>query len=201
LINNVPIDPGSDKSGTSTLAKVAIMLMLPMLVAIVVACGDNSGGGNPPAATPVPYANSPEGKPPGLGAPVPDPKEQTETKAAGQLPGFISQAGTLATKVSALYQGALDHYDAYSHVPCYCGCAVYTTAHTSLASCFVKSHNADGTVTFTDHSVSCDLCQSAAQMTVDGLAQGTPLKDVRANIFTKLKYTKIWTDTPPVPAQ
>src|SRR6478672_6025162 len=102
------------------------MLLLPLLIAIV-AC-DSNGAGSAPAATPTvaAYSNSPEGKPPGLGAPVPDPKEATETVAAGKLPTFISQAApSLVNKITSDYQGAVDHYDAYSHVPCYCGCAIY----------------------------------------------------------------------------
>jgi hypothetical protein len=195
----------NNRGGTSTLVKVAVMLLLPVLVVMVAACGDNgsSGGGAPtsaPTVARVPYQNSPEGKPPGLTGSVPDPKEAVETKPAGQLPDFIAaQTGSLSAKVTALYQGAVDHYDDYSHVPCYCGCAAYMTAHTSLASCYIQSKNADGSITFTAHSASCDICQGVAQMTLDGIAQGTPLKDVRSAVFDKFKYTKIWTDTPPVP--
>ena len=118
------------------------------------------------------------------------------------MPDFITKmaAGPARDTTTALYQGAVDHHDAYSHIPCYCGCAAYTTVHKSLADCFLKSPpTAAGEATFTDHSITCGLCQEAAQMTVDGLAQNTPLKDIRAAVFTKLKYTGIWTDTPPVP--
>jgi hypothetical protein len=195
-----------ESAGAPRSVKVAAMLLLPVLVAAIVACDSGSGSNgptavatNPPVAA-APYANSPEGKPPGLNAPVPDPKEVIETKPAGQLPDFISQLqGKALTKTTALYQGALDNYDAYSHVPCYCGCAIYTTAHKSLGECFIKQKTADGQVAFTDHSLTCDLCQTAAQMTLDGLAQHTPLADVRAGIFKKLSYTGIWTDTPPAP--
>lgn len=190
--------------GTPRPVKVAAMLLLPLLVAAVVAC--DTGTGTAPANTPTtaavePYANSPEGKPPlfKAGQSIPDPKEALETKPAGQLPDFISQADpNFRTKVTTLYQGAMDHYDAYGHVPCYCGCAIYATPHMSLAECFIKNKADNGDLTFTDHSLTCDLCQTAAQMTVDGLAQNTPLKDLRSAIFAKLKYTRIWTDTPPV---
>lgn len=197
-------------SGNPRPVKVAVMLILPLLIAAVVACdsgnsGSNSGAGVPTATTAAqvqpagkPYAQSPEGKPPVLGAPVPDPKEVLDTKPAGQLPDFLAQTGSMQAQLTALYQGAVADYDAYSHVPCYCGCAVYTTAHKSLAECFIKSKNPDGTITFTDHSTSCDICQGVAKMTVDGVAAGTPLKDVRSAIFKKFKYTQIWTDTPPV---
>lgn len=173
------------------------MLLLPLLVVMVVACGDAGSGGSAQRA---PYADIPEGKPSGSTRPVPDPKEVVETKPVGELPSFVMNmaAGPIRDKTEALYKGAVEHYDDYSHIPCYCGCAVYMTHHTSLASCFLKEKPGEQ-ATFTDHSTTCDLCQEAAQMTVDGVAKGTPLKDIRAAVFTKLKYTGIWTDTPPVP--
>jgi hypothetical protein len=36
-------------------------------------------------------------------------------------------------------------------------------------------------------------------MTLAGLAESKPLKEIRADIFKALSYTGIWTDTPPVP--
>ena len=138
------------KPASSHLLKVAMMLLLPVLVAAIVACDSagstsNTGSGqsavtvptnSPQAAAPssAPYANSPEGKPKGLSAPIPDPKEVLETKPKGQLPSFISQADAgQKALITSLYQGAVDNYDAYGHVPCYCGCAVYTHAHKSLS--------------------------------------------------------------------
>lgn len=188
--------PSPDKVGVSPLMRVAAMLLLPMLVAIVVACGDNAGGQTARA----PYADVPEGKPAALGQPVPDPKEVVETKAAGQLPDFISKlTGKDLERATIYYKGAMEHYDSYKHIPCYCGCAIYTTKHMNLSECYIKEKMSDGSMVFTDHSVTCSLCQEGAKMTLEGLAQNTPLKDIRANIFTKLNYTQIWTDTPPVP--
>jgi len=181
--------------GTSRTMKVVAMLLLPLLIAAVAAC--DTGGSTPSA----PYANSPEGTPPlyKAGQSVPNPKEALETKPKGQLPDFLAQADpNFKVKTTALYQGAVDDYDTYKYIPCYCGCASYATPHQSLAQCFIKNKT-DTEVTFTDHSLTCDLCQGAAQMTVDGVAKNTPLKDLRSAIFQKLKYTKIWTDTPPVP--
>ena len=62
-----------------------------------------------------------------------------------------------------------------------------------------RRKNADGSVVFTDHSTSCDICQGVAKETLDGIAASTPLKDVRAAVFRDFKYTGIWTDTPAVP--
>ena len=187
----------SPGEGTPRTVKVLAMLLLPLLVAMVVACDSDPG-----STTRTPYAGIPEGMPSGSTNPIPDPKEVVETKPVGTMPDFIMKmaAGPARDTTMALYQGAVDHHDAYSHVPCYCGCAAYTTVHKSLADCYLKAPPTAGSeVTFTDHSVTCGLCQEAAQMTLDGLAQNTPLKDIRAAVFTKLKYTGIWTDTPPVP--
>jgi Protein of unknown function with PCYCGC motif len=180
--------------GTPRLVKVVTMLVMPLIVFFIAACDS----GSQPARTP--YQGSPEGKPSGLSAPIPDPKEISETKPAGQMPDFLaSVTGPAHDRLMKLYQGAADHYDAYSHIPCYCGCAVYTTAHMSLAQCYISKMNSDGTMVFTDHSASCDICQGVAQDTLDGIAASTPLKDVRAAIFKKFSYTNIWTDTPAVP--
>jgi len=181
--------------GTPRPVKVVAMLFLPLIVAGIVAC-DNTGGA--PAA----YANMPEGVPPLLGTPVPDPKEALETKAAGQLPEFLTTAlltDNERTRTTSYYQGAVDHYDSYKYIPCYCGCAIYTTAHKNLAECFIKDMKDTGEVVFTDHSVTCSQCQTAAKLTLEGIAAGTSLKDIRTQVHNELKYTQIWTDTPPVP--
>ena len=173
--------------------RVLWLLVLPLLVIGIASCG---GGPTARAA----YEGIPEGKPPGLGSPVPDPKEVVETKPKGTLPDFLAAVtGPAKDRLTVQYQGAVDHYDSYKYIPCYCGCAIYATAHKNLAECFVKEMAANGDVTFTDHSTMCDQCQTAAQMTLDGIAAGTPLKDVRAAVFEKLSYTGIWTDTDPVP--
>ncbi len=180
--------------GTPRHVKALTMLLMPLLAFAIASCG--SGG----QAARTPYGDSPEGKPPGLSAPVPDPKEVIETTSAAALPSFVvTMSGPAHDRMMSLYRGAVDHYDAYSHIPCYCGCAVYATAHMSLAQCYIKARNSDGTVTFTDHSNSCDICQGVAQQTLDGIAANTPLKDVRSTIFKNFKYTGIWTDTPAVP--
>lgn len=199
--------PTRRKDGTSRLIKVLAMLILPVLVVAIVACdnGGNSGnsgssGSSSTTTSAQPYANAPEGKPPALGKPVPDPATRLETKPASELPSFLSEAGpTLQDKITNQYKGAVANYDAYSHIPCYCGCAVYEHAHMSLAECFIQKKNDDGTVTFTDHSMSCDICQGIAQMTIDGIAANKPVKDIRTEVFNKYKYTQIWTDTPPAP--
>ena len=183
------------------------MLLLPVIVGALIACdngagGTQQGGGSQPAnpMARAPYEGIPEGKPKGLNGSVPDPKEVLETKPAGQLPNFLQDVlGPSKQAVTTLYQGAMEHYDEFGYIPCYCGCAIYEHPHHDLGECFIKSMSADGSVEFTDHSTTCSQCQEAAQITIDGLAKGTGLKDIRAAVFNKLSYTQIWTDTPAVP--
>ncbi|MDQ5823621.1 MAG: PCYCGC domain-containing protein [Chloroflexota bacterium] len=186
------------RRGVSPLTRVAIMLLLPVIVGALIACDNGSGGTQQVARAP--YEGIPEGKPKGLNGSVPNPKEVLETAAAGQLPNFLQDMlGPNKEAVTTLYQGAMQHYDEFGYIPCYCGCAIYEQPHQDLAQCFIKSMSPDGSAEFTDHSTTCSQCQEAAEMTIDGLAQGTPLKDIRAAVFNKLNYTQIWTDTPPVP--
>ncbi|HET9493677.1 MAG TPA: PCYCGC motif-containing (lipo)protein [Chloroflexia bacterium] len=194
MSDTLPEDPRVQPNGKGTARpfRVLWLLVLPLLVIGIASCGG-------PAARAA-YEGIPEGKPPGLGSSVPDPKEVVETKPKGTLPDFLAAVtGPAKDRLTVQYQGAVDHYDSYKYIPCYCGCAIYATAHKNLAECFVKEMAANGDVTFTDHSTMCDQCQTAAQMTLDGIAAGTPLKDVRTAVFEKLNYTQIWTDTDPVP--
>ncbi|HEX8230217.1 MAG TPA: PCYCGC motif-containing (lipo)protein [Chloroflexia bacterium] len=198
--------PVERRRGVSPLTRVAIMLLLPVIVGALIACDNGSGGTqqgqgslptNPVARSP--YEGIPEGKPKGLSGSVPNPKEVLETTAAGQLPNFLQDMlGPNKEAVKTLYQGAMQHYDEFGYIPCYCGCAVYEQPHQDLGECFIKSMS-DSAVEFTDHSTTCSQCQEAAEMTIEGLGAGTPLKDIRAAVFNKLNYTQIWTDTPAVP--
>jgi hypothetical protein len=181
---------------------VVIMLLLPVIVGALIACDNGSGGtqqgqgSSATSAARAPYEGVPEGKPKGLNGSVPNPKEVLETKPVGQIPDFLNNVlGSNKEAVKTLYQGAAAHYDEFGYIPCYCGCAIYEHPHHDLSECFIKSMS-DTSVEFTDHSTTCSQCQEAAQMTIDGLAQGTPLKDIRAAVFKKLNYTQIWTDTP-----
>ena len=176
------------------------MLLVPVIVGALIAC-DNGSGGTQQQVARAPYEGIPEGKPKLAGSgSVPNPKEVLETKPKGQQPDFLQDVlGPSKQAVMTLYQGATEHYDEFGYIPCYCGCAIYEHPHHDLGECFIKSIAADGAVEFTDHSTTCSQCQEAAQITIDGLTDGTPLKDIRAAVFNKLKYTQIWTDTPPVP--
>ena len=188
----LPTDgPDAMARGTRHL-RVLAALAMPLMLAFLVSACDSGGGGStaPTTAARVHVTTTP--------APnriVPDPPEQVETTAAGQLPSFLSKA---AANIQPLYQGALDHPDAYSQIPCYCGCAMYEHPHMSLKNCFIANTAADGSITWTDHSTSCDICTGIAKMTVAGLSANTPLAQLREAVHAKYKYTNVWTDTPPI---
>src|SRR4051812_37778383 len=164
--------------------RIGLALALPLLfVLILSACGDT--GAATPAAVRVHVTATPARF-------VPDPPEKTQTTAKGQLPTTLLASAGSDARIQALYQGALDHPDVYSKIPCYCGCAIYQHPHTSLLSCFIQTTAADGSITWTDHSTSCDICTGVAQMTMDNIAKGTPLAQIRDLVHAKFKYTGVW---------
>jgi hypothetical protein len=172
--------------------RVLAALAMPLLMAFLISACDSSGGG---AATPTTQARVHVTTTPAPNRIVPDPVEKAETTAAKTLPSFATAANPA---IQALYQGAMDHPDAYSVIPCYCGCAMYEHPHMSLMSCFISSTAADGSITWTDHSMNCDICTGIAEMTVAGVQANTPLAQLREAVHAKFKYTNVWTDTPPI---
>ena len=176
--------------------KIGIALALPLLIAVVIAgCGDGAGSGaaGQPAGVAVVHVTA-------TVAPsqrVPDPKEVVETVAAGVTPQFLLTTKYDKDKAIARYAFAAAHPNDLAGIPCFCGCALYEHAHTSLQSCYMKSVGADGKITFTDHSVTCDICTGEVDMMM-AAAPGTPLTALRAQIEKKYSYTGVWTDTPPI---
>jgi hypothetical protein len=71
--------------------------------------------------------------------------DQVQRLPKGQLPQFTMTADT-----RRMYRYAVDHGDELQYMPCFCGC--YRFGHNSNRDCYVKSFNADGTVTFTSHA-------------------------------------------------
>ncbi len=180
--------------GTRQLRVVAA-LALPLLLAFLISACDSSSSGSSATPTSAVAARVHVTTTPAPNKIVPDPVEKSETTAKGTLPSFVTSA---SAGVQALYQGAMDHPDAYSAIPCYCGCAMYQHAHMSLMNCFISNTAADGSITWTDHSMNCDICTGIAQMTVEGVAKNTPLAQLRAAVHASYKFTGVWTDTPPI---
>jgi hypothetical protein len=190
-------------------ARMAVAFVLPILVAGVIAGCDNgtpTGPGTAPTAAPAPPTTAPvaDTRVHVTATPahfVPDPPEGAESTAyaVGTVPQFlVSLKDSQAAKITARYIFAGQHPDIMADMPCYCGCAIYQHPHASLQSCFLRSLNSDGTVVYTDHSVTCDICTGEADMVMTQFAAGTSMQQIRDNIHTKYKYTNVWTDTPPI---
>lgn len=65
-----------------------------------------------------------------------------------KFPSFVYAAST-PPKTPKAYQAAVDFYDDFSKIPCFCGCGQHN-GHTSLQSCFISARNGDDFV-FGDH--------------------------------------------------
>jgi hypothetical protein len=86
---------------------------------------------------------------PGTAAPVTTDEigDQVQTLPKWQLPDF---AGPTLPRIRGLYAYAVDHGDELQYIPCFCGCGRF--GHKSNRDCYIKSFNADGTLTFTSHA-------------------------------------------------
>lgn len=72
---------------------------------------------------------------------------QGATESA-ELPAFVHDALAPPDTPKA-YQGAIDHGDVFTQIPCYCGCSE-TESHESLRDCFIASEQ-DGAIAFSQH--------------------------------------------------
>ena len=73
--------------------------------------------------------------------------DQNQTLPRRQLPDFARSGGP---KVQEAYRFAAEQGRDLVYIPCYCGCG--NIGHTSNRTCYIKSENRDGTVTFTSHA-------------------------------------------------
>jgi hypothetical protein len=179
--------------------RLLIALALPLLIAIAIAgCGDQAGA--PAASTSAPQVMVHSTATVAPGQKVPDPKEGAEDTAyaPGVTPQFlVNLKDNTKDKTIARYAFAVSHAADLSKIPCYCGCALYQHAHTSLQSCYMRSVGPDGTIVYTDHSTSCDICTGEVDLMMQ-VAPNTPLPAIRDAIHKKFGYTNVWTDTPPI---
>jgi hypothetical protein len=195
-----PIPAGVSRPGQ---VRLLIALALPLLIAAAIAgCGDQASA--PAASTSAPttapqvMVHSTATVAPGQK--IPDPKEGAEDTAyaPGVTPQFlVNLKDSTKDKTIARYAFAVSHAADLSKIPCYCGCALYQHAHTSLQSCYMRSIGPDGKIVYTDHSTSCDICTGEVDFMMQ-VAAGTPLPAIRDAIHKKFGYTNVWTDTPPI---
>ncbi len=191
-----PIPAGARRPGQ---VRLLIALALPLLIAVAIAgCGDQAGA--PAASQNAPQVMVHSTATVAPGQRVPDPKEGAEDTAyaPGVTPQFlVNLKDSTKDKTIARYAFAVSHAADLSKMPCYCGCALYQHAHTSLQSCYIRSIGADGKIVYTDHSTSCDICTGEVDLMMQ-VAPNTPLTAIRQAIHQKFGYTNVWTDTPPI---
>ena len=73
--------------------------------------------------------------------------DQNQTLPRLQVPDFAKSRGA---KVEEAYRFAAEQGRDLDYMPCYCGCG--NIGHTSNRTCYIKSENRDGTLTFTSHA-------------------------------------------------
>jgi len=195
-----PIPAGVSHSGQ---VRLLIALALPLLIAVAIAgCGDQASA--PAASTSAPttapqvMVHSTATVAPGQK--IPDPKEGAEDTAYAPdvTPQFlVNLKDSTKDKTIARYAFAVSHAADLRQIPCYCGCALYQHAHTSLQSCYMRSIGPDGKIVYTDHSTSCDICTGEVDFMMQ-VAPNTPVSAIRQAIHKKFGYTNVWTDTPPI---
>lgn len=96
-------------------------------------------------------------------------------------------------QVRAAYAFAARRKDVLQYMPCYCGCE--KQGHKSDHDCFVKGRTAAGLPQWDSMGVSCDICLSVAQETMQMLAHGRSLSEIRKAHDAKYK-AKYGTSTP-----
>jgi hypothetical protein len=71
--------------------------------------------------------------------------DQVQTVPRGGVPEFAQRSD-----LPRLYRYAVEHGEELQYIPCFCGCARF--GHRSNRDCYIKSANADHTITFTSHA-------------------------------------------------
>jgi len=82
--------------------------------------------------------------------------------------------------VQQAYQYAAANPDIMTHIPCYCGCGAM--GHTSNYSCYVKSVDTKGSITFDNHALGCSICVDITQEVMRLQRQGKTLQEIRTFI-------------------
>lgn len=98
-------------------------------------------------------------------------------------------------QVRAAYAFAARRGDVLQYMPCYCGCE--KQGHKSDESCFVKGKTAAGLPQWDSMGITCDICLSVAHETMQMLAQGKPLIEIRKAHDAKYK-ARYGTSTPTI---
>ena len=84
--------------------------------------------------------------------------------------------------VQQAYQFAVANPDVMKQIPCYCGCG--GIGHTSNYSCYVKSVEGSGAITYDDHALGCSICVDITQDVMRLLKENKPIQEIRAYVDT-----------------
>lgn len=94
-----------------------------------------------------------------------------------QMPAEVRSA---PVAVREAYQFNVANPDIMKNIPCYCGCG--GIGHTSNYDCYVSNVDADGKITFDNHSLGCSICVDITQDVMRLLKDGKSPEEVRATI-------------------
>jgi hypothetical protein len=86
----------------------------------------------------------------------------------------------VAPNIAEHYRTAEANQDAYSQVPCYCGCE-RSIGHRHLTDCFVRSDGAG----WDAHAAGCAVCTDESAMVRRLMADGTDTATIRPSIIAE----------------
>lgn len=102
---------------------------------------------------------------------------------AGAAPLDLS---TVSADIAGHYRNALTHADAYTEIPCWCGCQQFL-GHRNLLDCFVRP---DGQG-WEAHAAGCGVCNGEAAMAERMLDAGRTPSQVAAAVNLEFGVTAI----------
>jgi hypothetical protein len=77
------------------------------------------------------------------------PEQDVTYQTSNSLPDYVYDS-TAPKDAPTAYQAAIDHYEEFGKIPCYCGCGD-SARHESLQDCFLESNNG-ANIVFDDHA-------------------------------------------------
>jgi Protein of unknown function with PCYCGC motif len=98
------------------------------------------------------------------------------------LDQMTAEVQSAPVSVQQAYQFASANPDTMQQTPCYCGCGA--VGHTSNYSCYVKSVDANGTITFDKHALGCSICVDITQDVMRLQREGKSILEIRAYVDT-----------------
>lgn len=110
------------------------------------------------------------------------------------LPAGAPAAPRPLAVVKAAYEFAARHPEVIGYVPCFCGCE--RGGHKSNESCFVAGRR-NGTVTWDNHGVGCEICLDVATETMQMHNAGASTEQIRQLI--EKKYAGLYEGHTPTP--